>query len=111
MSRAPFNLFRDIPKEFNQELVAKLIDQDAVRVERIVSRGQASPMGFWYDQEEHEWVAVLAGMAHLQIKGVEQLVMLHAGDTYHLPAHTKHRVAWTAPNEDTIWLAVHWKSK
>lgn len=109
MSRAPFNLFQAIPKELNQELVEKLIKQDTVRVERIVSRGQVSPPGFWYDQEEHEWLALLAGTAHLQIEGVEQLVKLNSGDTYHLPAHLKHRVAWTVPNQNTIWLAFFWK--
>lgn len=109
MKLQPINLFRDIPVGLNKEFVEKLIEHVSFRVERIVSRGQNSPTGFWYDQDEHEWVAVLAGKAELQIDGLEQLVTLHPGDTYHVPAHTKHRVAWTEPNHDTIWLAVFWK--
>jgi len=109
MKKQPINLFQDIPEELKQEFIEQLIEQDSFRVERIVSRGQISPAGFWYDQDEHEWVAVLAGKAEIQIDGLERLVTLNPGDTYHIPAHTKHRVAWTEPNHDTIWLAVFWK--
>ena len=111
MDKMPINLFQNIPEELNQELVEKLIEQDSFRLERIVSRGQISPPDFWYDQDEHEWVVILAGKAQLQIDGLEQPVTLNPGDTYNLPAHTKHRVAWTAPNQDTIWLTVFWKSE
>ena len=110
MDKTPINLFQNIPEELNQELVEKLIEQDSFRLERIVSRGQNSPPDFWYDQDEHEWVVILAGKAQLQIDGLEQPVILNPGDTCNLPAHTKHRVAWTAPNQDTIWLAVFWES-
>ncbi len=106
----PTNIFQGIPEELNQELVEKLIEQDSIRIERIVSRGQVSPNGFWYDQDEHEWVVVLAGGAQLQIEGREEPVLLNPGDTYNLPAHMKHRVVWTSPNQETIWLAVFWKS-
>ena len=109
MNKTPLNLLQDIPVGLNQEFIEKLIDQDSFRIERIVSRGQVSPTGFWYDQDEHEWVVVLTGQAKLQIKGEKDFVNLGPGDTYDLPAHTKHRVAWTAPNLDTIWLAVFWK--
>lgn len=77
----------------------------AVRIERIVSTGQGSPPGFWYDQDEDEWVAVLAGRAGLEIAGGGILV-LGPGDAVHLPAHRRHRVAWTADDEPTVWLAV-----
>ncbi len=111
MKKKPINLFQDIPESLNQELVEKLIDHESFRIERIVSRGHVSPTGFWYDQDEHEWVAVLAGKAQLQIEGQEQPVTLGPGDTYALPAHTKHRVVWTDPNKETIWLAVFWRSE
>ncbi len=109
MTKNPTNLFQNIPEELNQEWVEKLIEQDSFRLERIVSRGQVSPAEFWYDQDEHEWVAVLAGKAQIQIQGEEQPVTLNPGDTYHIPAHTKHRVVWTVPGQDTIWLAMLWK--
>lgn len=109
MTKNPTNLFQDIPEGLNPELVERLFERDTIRIERIVSRGQSSSSDFWYDQDEHEWVAVLAGQAKLKIEGLEQQVTLNPGDTYHLPAHTKHRVAWTSPSQDTIWLAVFWK--
>ena len=111
MKKNRVNLFQDIPDHLDQELVEKLLAHDSFRIERIVSRGHASPPKFWYDQDEHEWVALLTGKAQLQIDGEEDLVILGPGDTYDLPAHTKHRVAWTEPNHDTIWLAVFWKSE
>jgi cupin 2 domain-containing protein len=109
MKKNRVNLFQDIPDHLDQELVEKLLAHDSFRIERIVSRGHASPPKFWYDQDEHEWVVILSGKAQLQIEGLEQPVTLNPGDTYNLPAHLKHRVAWTAPNQNTIWLAVFWK--
>ncbi len=109
MKKQHFNIFQGIPLVLHQEFIETLIEQPTFRLERIVSRGQVSPTGFWYDQDEHEWVIVLTGVAHLQIEGQEHAIILHPGDTYHLPPHTKHRVAWTATDEDTIWLALFWK--
>ena len=110
VDKSSINLLHNVPEELNQEFVEKIIDQDSVRIERIVSHGHVSPTGFWYDQDEHEWVVVLAGKAQLQIEGREQLVTLGPGDTCNLLAHTKHRVVWTEPNHNTIWLAVFWRS-
>jgi cupin 2 domain-containing protein len=109
MRKNPMNLFQGIPDHLDQELVEKLFAHDSFRIERIVSRGHASAPKFWYDQDEHEWVALLTGKAQLQIEGEETLVTLGPGDTYVLPARTRHRVAWTEPNHHTIWLAVFWK--
>jgi len=109
MMKKPRNLFQGISEALDHELVEKLLEHDSFRIERVVSRGHASPPKFWYDQDEHEWVAVLTGKAQLQIEGEETLVTLGPGDTYVLPARTRHRVAWTEPNHDTIWLAVFWK--
>jgi cupin 2 domain-containing protein len=111
MPKNPMNLFQGIPEGLDEELVEKLLANESFRIERIVSRGHASPPKFWYDQDEHEWVAVLTGKAQLQIEGKETLVTLGPGDSCALPARTRHRVAWTEPNHDTIWLAVFWKSE
>ena len=102
------NIFQAIPEELNQELVDRLIEQDSFRVERIVSRGQASPTEFWYDQDEHEWVVVLSGQALIQLDGKNEPIHLLPGDTLHLPARTKHRVESTDPLQPTIWLAIFW---
>ncbi len=101
------NLFRDLPQQLPQELVQTLVDAANVRIERIVSHGQASAEGFWYDQEQHEWVLLLQGAARLRFEGAES-VELQPGDYLHIPAHKRHRVEWTTPDEPTIWLAVHY---
>ena len=100
------NIFREMPKNFPEELVEVLIDHEDVRIERIVSQGHASPNGFWYDQEQHEWVIVLRGQAELLIENDEAPLHLKPGDFVNIPAHTKHRVQWTAADEPTLWLAI-----
>ncbi len=76
-----------------------------MRIERIVARGQASPDGFWYDQASHQWVALLEGAARLEFEGGSE-VELAPGDHINIRAGTRHRVAWTAPDRATVWLAV-----
>jgi cupin 2 domain-containing protein len=81
------------------------------RIERIVSLGRASPDGFWYDQEEHEWVLLVKGAARLRFEDNEPTVEMKPGSFINIPAHKRHRVAWTAPNQPTIWLAVHYREE
>jgi cupin 2 domain-containing protein len=100
------NLFDDIPRPLREELVERIGGSGATRVERIVSRGQASPRDFWYDQDEDEWVVLLAGAARLRFEGEGGDVTLAPGDYVEIPAHTRHRVVWTDPTRDTVWLAV-----
>ena len=82
-----------------------LLARPGLRIERIVSTGQASPPGFWYDQEHDEWVILLSGGAGLAIDGAAE--MSSPGDYVFLPAHTRHRVTWTDARVPTVWLAVH----
>ena len=110
MKKRPFNFFQDIPKALSAELVEKVLSTPAIRIERIISNGQSSPQGFWYDQEEHEWVAVLSGEALVELEGHKEFIKLVPGDTLHLPAHTKHRIESTALLQATIWLAVFWST-
>jgi cupin 2 domain-containing protein len=79
------------------------------RIERIVSRGHASPPGFWYDQDENEWVAVLQGQARIAFEGQAPPIDLGPGDHLLIKAHQRHRVLSTAPDRDTIWLAVFFR--
>jgi cupin 2 domain-containing protein len=104
MSRT--NLFTNLPADLHEELLTTLLDAGGVRIERIVSHGQASPEKFWYDQPRHEWVVVLKGAARLRFEN--ETVEMKPGDFMNLPAHKKHRVEWTTPDEPTIWLAVHY---
>jgi cupin 2 domain-containing protein len=102
------NLFTDLPGRLPDELVTTLLETAGVRIERIVSNGHASPEDFWYDQEQDEWVMVLRGAARLRIKDEEPPVEMKPGAFVNIPAHTKHRVEWTAQDEPTIWLAVYY---
>ena len=96
-----------IPANLPSELVTTLLTSENVRIERIVSHGHASPQGFWFDQDQHEWVMVLKGAARLRFE--DETVEMQPGDFMNVPAHAKHRVEWTTPDEPTIWLAVHYK--
>ena len=100
------NILSRIPAPGADEAVEALLKADGVRVERIVSYGQSSPPGFWYDQEEAEWVLVLRGRARLTIAGEEEDRTLGPGDGLLQPAHCRHRVAWTQPDEPTVWLTI-----
>ncbi len=102
------NLFYPLPDAGSGEVFEDLIKTSLVRIERIVSRGQTSPERGWYDQAEHEWVVVLKGAAELTFEQGE-VVKLGAGDHVHIPAHTKHKVSWTDPESETVWLAVFYQ--
>jgi cupin 2 domain-containing protein len=102
------NLFSNLPQHLPDELVTTLLEAPDVNIERIVSHGHASPEGFWFDQDRHEWVVVLKGAATLRFEDDEQPVEMHPGDFINIPAHRKHRVVWTTPDEPTVWLAVHY---
>ena len=104
------NLFSNLPTDLPEELVETLAENEHVRIERIVSTGHASPDGFWYDQEEHEWVVVLKGEAKLLIEGDEEAITMKPGDVVNIPTHKRHRVEWTTPDEPTVWLAVFYGS-
>ncbi len=95
------------PTPLADEVTHALAAFPGARVERIVSQGQASPPGFWYDQAWTEWVVVLSGAAELLIEGETAPRLLRPGDFLEIPAHVRHRVAWTDPNRPTLWLAVH----
>lgn len=98
------NLLSNLPTDLPEELTTVLQEAHGVRIERIVSTGHKSLEGFWYDQFENEWVMVLQGAARLQFE--DRVVEMRAGDSINIPAHEKHRVEWTSPDEPTVWLAV-----
>jgi mannose-6-phosphate isomerase-like protein (cupin superfamily) len=100
------SIFSNIQAPLEEEQVDVLLQLPSLRIQRIVSHGQASPEGFWYDQTENEWVVVLQGEAGLQFEANPQTLHLRPGDHVLITAHQKHRVAWTLPNEPTVWLAV-----
>jgi cupin 2 domain-containing protein len=103
------NLFAGIPETMAAEQFTALLTMPNVRIERIVSRGHASPPGFWYDQPQAEWVIVLAGSAAIAFDGEASPRTLNSGDHLHIPSHTGHRVVSTDAGGPTIWLAVHYQ--
>jgi cupin 2 domain-containing protein len=103
------NLLENLPDATTEEAFRTLLTADGFRVERIVSQGQASPPGFWYDQDQSEWVVLLEGSAAIEFEGRAEPVQLRRGSCLNIPAHARHRVAQTAPNEKTIWLAIHYR--
>ncbi|WP_261389809.1 cupin domain-containing protein [Ferrimonas balearica] len=84
-----------------------LVRTPNARVERILSLGQTTPQGQWYDQTDDEFVVLLEGAARLQIEGESEERALQSGDWLMLPAHCRHRVTWTDPERPTLWLALH----
>jgi len=100
----------DAPTGLPDEISEVMLAGQGARIERIVSHGQASPAGFWYDQDEDEWVMLLEGEAALRIADDDQLLRLTPGMHVHIPAHARHRVEWTAPDRRTVWLAVFFRA-
>jgi cupin 2 domain-containing protein len=102
------NLFADIPENLKDELFQTILQTPCFRVERIVSHGHCSPDGFWYDQDENEWIILLKGSAGLRFENQDGLFILNPGDYLHINGHQRHRVEWTDTQQETIWLAVHY---
>ena len=103
------NLLSPLPDATAAEQADALLTRPGLRIERIVSRGQASPPGFWYDQTEAEWVAVLTGSARLRFEDEANARVLDPGDWVEIPPHRRHRVDWTDPAVPTVWLAIFYR--
>lgn len=101
------NIFALISPRSSDELFETLWQKEHLHVERIVSRGHATPAEQWYDEDQDEWVILLQGNARLQLADRELPIELVPGDYLLIPAHTRHRVDWTDPDCPTIWLAIH----
>lgn len=99
------------PPRLAGEAVETLLERPGLRIERIVSTGQVTPEGQWYDQDSDEWVLVVKGRARLRIDGETEDRELGEGDFIFLPAHCRHRVAWTEHEPPTVWLAIHMFTK
>lgn len=102
----PVNLLHPLPDAKLGESADVLITRPRLRIERIVSLGQASPPGFWCDQAEAEWVLLLTGAARLRFADENDARQLGPGDWLDIAAHRRHRVEWTDPATPTVWLTV-----
>ncbi|OQW77540.1 MAG: phosphoribosylaminoimidazole carboxylase [Proteobacteria bacterium ST_bin11] len=99
-------IFTGIPAQLPIELCQTLFSKPTIRVERIVSKGHCSAENEWYDQNQDEWVILLQGAARLTF-AQSTPVDLKPGDYLLIPAHCRHRVDWTDPDMESIWLAIH----
>ena len=99
------NIFESIPAALPVEIFESLAAGGGVKIERIVSRGHTPPADNWYDQEKNEWVLVLRAFPE------KPAVTLLEGDYLTIRAHEKHRVQWTDPGRETVWLAVHYQDE
>jgi cupin 2 domain-containing protein len=102
------NLFADLAASRDAEYFTDLLAAPGLGLERIVSLGQATPPGEWLDQDRAEWVILLRGAARLLFEGEGSACDLRPGDYVNIPAHCRHRVEWTIPDEPTVWLALHY---
>ena len=102
------NVLAPAPSSALGEVFTTLLSGGKFRLERIVSNGQSTPIDQWLDQEENEWVVLLSGAARLQLADPHETHDLHPGDALNIPAHKRHRVEWTTPACETVWLALHY---
>jgi cupin 2 domain-containing protein len=96
-----------MPRGGSEEQTVKLLTRASISIERIVSNGQASPPGFWYEQPQAEWVLLLQGEAQLRFEDEPAPRVLKPGDFVEISPRRRHRVEFTHPHLPTVWLAVH----
>ena len=101
------NVFQNIPLDLSKEVIENLLVTNKFIIERIISRGHTSSENYWYDQDTNEFVILLSGKAEIEFES-DELKKLEPGDWLVIPAHEKHRVSWTTPDENSVWLAVHY---
>lgn len=101
------SLVTDVPDRLEAERFDPLLDRAHVRIERIISTGQVTPVGQWLEQDWDEWVMVASGEAKILFQDEAAERTLRANDYVLIPAGVRHRVTWTAPDRATVWLAVH----
>lgn len=99
------NIFDSIPDNLDDEVFDLLLQNNQIKIERIISKGQSSPKSGWYDQDKNEWVIVLKGEAVISFENNKD-IRLKVGSHLHIPAYRKHKVKWTDPKVETVWLAV-----
>jgi cupin 2 domain-containing protein len=107
MSLKPNNIFEFLPANLDTEVFENIFQSGELKIERIISKGHSSPATQWYDQAQSEWVMILQGEAIVAVENDEDQHLL-PGSYLNIPAHTRHRVKWTSPEVETIWLAIHY---
>ncbi|MEJ5351760.1 MAG: cupin domain-containing protein [Melioribacteraceae bacterium] len=101
------NIFEKIPEDLSKEFIEDILIAENFRIERIISQAHTSPEGFWYDQNQNEFVLLLSGGAEILFED-NYLVKLKPGDYLIIPAHVKHRVEKTDSDKLTYWLTLYY---
>jgi cupin 2 domain-containing protein len=101
-----YDLPEESPEDTSAEQFVELLTRPGLRIERILSTGQSSPPGYWYDQPQSEWVLLLQGEARLAFEDEPESRLMKPGDFLEIAPHRRHRVESTA--SPTLWLAVHY---
>lgn len=96
------NIFDIPPLPLKEEQINILAQNENVRIERIISRGQVTD---WYDQNETEFVVLLDGNAKLEFEN-NNILILNKGDSITIKPHEKHRVSFTSVEPPCIWLCI-----
>lgn len=99
-----YNIYEKVQIDKTEETFFEIFKNDKIKVEKIVSNGQSSPLNFWYEQKENEYILLLEGFAILEFGDFE--VELKKGDCLNINSMQKHRVKFTSQEEPTIWFAV-----
>jgi cupin 2 domain-containing protein len=102
------NIFEHANTYLDKELIENIVNSAVIRIEKIVSKGHVSPDGFWFDQDENEFVILLQGEAALEFED-NNIVYLKKSDYIVIEKHKKHRIIYTSKNTLTVWLAVFYK--
>jgi cupin 2 domain-containing protein len=103
----PYNIFQNIPDIQEDEIFETILQNKNLKLERIISSGQITPHGKWYDQDFDEWVILLSGKAVLSFESPKDKITLLPGDYIFIESHKKHRIEYTDIKQKTLWLALH----
>jgi len=101
------NIFADLPRTKGKEVFNTLLKYEKIKIERIISFGEATKEGRWLKEKQNEWVILLKGKAILRFWGNKGLLKLRTGDYCFIQKNLKHRVEWTDPGQRSVWLALH----
>jgi len=102
------NIFKNLPGDKSEEIFEDIIVKSGFKLERIVSNGQSTAEGQWYDQKRDEWIVLLSGAAELLFEGDSETLKMTPGDYILIPAGKKHRVVSTDSTKTSVWIALHY---
>lgn len=98
------SIFTQLSGPLGEEVTSSLLKKPDLLIECIHSNGNASSEGYWYDQQEDEWVLLARGSATLDVANQDPIKMI-AGDYIFIRKHLRHRVSEVST--DAVWLAIH----